>query len=100
LPYVLTAGDLADAGMAGSVVNNDKIAREERRVRARQIEQHVVVAGHRDNTHLGDFWRRRQIIVGPDRHENPAVRQFSRKHSILRPQSPSLRRILWPRAYC
>ena len=52
----LAAGYLADAGMAGIVTNNDDIAGEERRVRAREIEQHVVVAGHRDNTHLGDFW--------------------------------------------
>ena len=35
LPYVLAAGHLADAGMAGIIANNDDIAREERRVRAR-----------------------------------------------------------------
>jgi len=35
LPYVLAAGHLADADMAGIIANNDDIAREERRVRAR-----------------------------------------------------------------
>jgi hypothetical protein len=56
--YLLAAGHFANAGAAGIVAKNDDIAREKRRVRAGEIEQHVVVPGHRHNAHFGDFRRR------------------------------------------
>jgi hypothetical protein len=56
--YLLAARHFADAGAAGIVAKNDDIAREKRRMRAGEIEQHVVMAGHRHNEHFGDFWRR------------------------------------------
>ena len=55
LPNPLATRDLADAGMAGIIAKNHHIPREKRRVRPRKIEQHVVVARHRDNEHFGDL---------------------------------------------
>ena len=58
LPDPLAARYLADAGMAGAVAQDHDVTGEERRVRAGKVQQHAVVAGHRDNAHLGDFGRR------------------------------------------
>ena len=59
-----TAGNFADSGLAGGVFQDDNIAREERPVRAAQIEQHAVVSGNRDDEHFGDDWRAGHRIVG------------------------------------
>jgi len=55
---LLAARHFADAGTAGIVAKNDDIAREKRRMRAGEIEQHVVMPGHRHNAHFSDFRRR------------------------------------------
>jgi hypothetical protein len=62
--YLLAARHFADAGAAGIVAKNDNIAGEKRRMRAGEIEQHVVVPGHRYNQHFGDFRRRRVRPIG------------------------------------
>lgn len=55
LPNPLATWDLADAGTAGIIAKNHHIPREKRRMRPRKIEQHIVVARHRDNEHFGDL---------------------------------------------
>ena len=47
----LSAGDFADAGMAGIIFNHHDITREERGVRAAQVHQHAVVARDRNDLH-------------------------------------------------
>jgi hypothetical protein len=49
LPDLLAARHLADAGAAGAVGGDQQVAREERAVRAAQVEQHAVAAGDRDD---------------------------------------------------
>ena len=59
LPDFLAAGDFAQAGAAGIVFEDDDIAREERPVRAAQIEQHAVVSGDGHDEHFGNDGVRR-----------------------------------------
>jgi len=54
LPDLLAAGHLAEAGAAGAVGQDQQVAREERRVRATQVEQHAVASGDGDDAQLGD----------------------------------------------
>ena len=51
---LLTAGNLADTGVASIVGEQNNIAREERSVRAAQVEQHAVISGHGNHAHAGD----------------------------------------------
>ncbi|MNE64056.1 hypothetical protein D3C80_1594420 [compost metagenome] len=44
------------AGVPGAVGENHDIAREIRIMRAANIEQHTVVAGHRNDLHIGNHW--------------------------------------------
>ena len=53
LTNALAARHLAGAGAAGAVFQDDDVAREERTVRAAEIEQHAVFAGDRDDQHFG-----------------------------------------------
>ena len=50
----LTAGDFGDAGAGGVVLQNDDDAGEERAMRSREVQQHAVMAGDRDDLHFGD----------------------------------------------
>jgi hypothetical protein len=56
-PDLLAARHLADAGAAGAVGDDQQVAREERAVRAAQVEQHAVAAGDRNDAQLGDRGR-------------------------------------------
>ena len=47
------ARHFADAGVARRVADDDEVAGEERGVRAAQVEQHAVVAGHRNAANRG-----------------------------------------------
>ena len=51
LADLLAARHLAQAGVARVVGDDDDVAREEGRVRAREVEQHAVPASDRDDTH-------------------------------------------------
>ena len=57
LADLLAARHLADADMAGIVLQDEDVAGEERPVRARQVEQHGVVPGDRNDPHLRDHGR-------------------------------------------
>ena len=48
------AGHFAHAGVAVAVGQDDQVAREKRAVSAAQVQQHPVMAGHRDDLHAGD----------------------------------------------
>ena len=50
----LAARDLAEARVAGAVPQDDDVAREVRRVRAAQVQQHAVPSRDRDDEHFGD----------------------------------------------
>ena len=54
LPDLLAAGHFADAGAARAVGQDSQIAREERTVRAAQVQQHAVAAGHWDDAQLSN----------------------------------------------
>ena len=54
LPDPLAPGDLSQAGVSGVVPQDDDVAREDRRVRSAQIEEHAVIPGDRDDEHLAD----------------------------------------------
>ena len=54
LADAFAAGNFADAGVAGIVLQHHDVAREERPVRAAQVEQHAVMAGDRHDPHRGD----------------------------------------------
>ena len=51
---VVAAVDLADAGVAGVVGQDDQISSEAGGVRSAQGHEHAVVARHRDHLHFGD----------------------------------------------
>ena len=52
----LPSGNLAQPGTAVGIGDNDDVAGEERPVRTREVEQHRVVPGNRDNLDDGDGW--------------------------------------------
>ncbi len=54
LANALAARHFTDAGVAGVVLEDHDVAGEKRAVGAAQVEQHAVVAGHRNNLHAGD----------------------------------------------
>jgi hypothetical protein len=54
LADLLAARHFADAGAAGAVGEDQQVAREERAVRAAQVEQHAVAAGDGDRLQRGD----------------------------------------------
>ena len=54
LPDLFTAGDFADAGAPRIVGDDGEVAREERRMRARQVEQHAVATGDGNHAQVGD----------------------------------------------
>ena len=54
LPDGFAAGHLADPGATRAVGNDDQVAREEGRVRARQVQQHAVAPGNRDRLQRSD----------------------------------------------
>ena len=54
LSDLLAAGHLADAPAAGAVGEDQQVAREERAVRAAQVEQHAVAARDGDHAQRGD----------------------------------------------
>ena len=65
LAYLLAAGNLARAGVAGIVGKHNDVAGEEGRVGPAQVQQHAVVAGNRNHPHAGhtrggmaDLWKR------------------------------------------
>jgi hypothetical protein len=62
LADLLAAGHLAHAGAAGAVGQHQQVAGEERAVRAAQVEQHAVAAGHRDGAQRGDDGRGRHGV--------------------------------------
>ncbi|MNT04376.1 hypothetical protein D3C72_1389520 [compost metagenome] len=59
LADLLAARHLAHAGVAGAVGEDQQVAREERAVRAAEVHQHAVVAGHGHDAHGGDDGRAR-----------------------------------------
>jgi hypothetical protein len=54
LADLFAAGNLADARATGTVGQDQEIAREERAVRAAEVEQHAVASGDRDDAQLAD----------------------------------------------
>ena len=50
----LSTRHFADTGAAVAVLEHQQVAREERAVRAAQVEQHAVAARDRDDAHAGD----------------------------------------------
>jgi hypothetical protein len=61
LANALTARNLTGADMAGIVRQNNDVAREQRTVRAAQIEQHAVFTRHGYDAHIGDDRRARTL---------------------------------------
>ena len=59
LPDPLAARYLADTSMAGTILQDDQIAREVRRVRSTQVQQHAVLPGHRNDLHFRNNRRTR-----------------------------------------
>jgi hypothetical protein len=57
LADLLAARHLAHAGAAGRVAEDHQIARKKRPVRPAEVEQHAVVAGHRNDLHANDGGR-------------------------------------------
>jgi hypothetical protein len=53
LAYFFAAWNLAGAGTASVIGEQEQIAGEEGRMRATQVEQHAVIAGNRDDPHAG-----------------------------------------------
>ncbi|MCY1416811.1 hypothetical protein D9M71_323280 [compost metagenome] len=54
LADLLAAGHLAQAGITGAVTQYHDVAGEVRAMGATEVEQHAVVAGHRDHAQVGD----------------------------------------------
>ena len=54
LANLLAAGHFTDTAAARAVAEDDEVAREERPVRAAQVQQHAVVSRNRDHAHLGE----------------------------------------------
>ena len=51
---IVAAVDLADAGVAGAVLQNDQVAGKAGRVRAAERHKHAVIPGNRDDLHAGN----------------------------------------------
>src|SRR3974390_1286948 len=63
LPDLLASRDLTDAGMPGIVGQDHEVAREERAVRAAQIEKHTVPAGDGGDLHGRDNRRTGKVSL-------------------------------------
>ena len=55
LPDPLAAGDFANAGMPGIILQNHDITGKKRTMRSAEVKQHAVKTGDRNHRHLGDF---------------------------------------------
>ena len=70
LADLLAPRHLAHTGAPGAVGEDEQVAREERRVRAAQVEQHAVAARDGDDAQFGD--------AGGGRHEEEARKKIQR----------------------
>ena len=72
LPDLLAARNLGDSFVTCIVFENNNISREVRGMRAAQVQQHTVFAGHGKDLHCDDF-RRRVSTIGRIRHWDAPV---------------------------
>ena len=87
LADLLAAGHFADASAPGAVGQDQKIAGEERTMRAAQVEQHAVAPGNRDHPQRGDGGG-----GGGGHHSHGIVWRSRRRLTIKRTPRNRLRR--------